>query len=59
MQDLDHPEVCEDCVIPVQVTEDSSNARPCVKCPFCHQVVTAVLTETEIQCPNCLAVAKR
>lgn len=57
--DVTHPEVCEDCVMPAISSETIANTRPCVKCPFCGQVVTAILTPTEIKCPNCLAVAKR
>ncbi len=25
----------------------------CVKCPFCHETVDAILTPTTIACPSC------
>lgn len=31
----------------------------CVKCPFCHEVVTAELTPTTIHCPACKITVRR
>lgn len=31
----------------------------CVTCPFCKEVVSAILTETTIACPSCLVEVNR
>ena len=55
----DHPiadDICEDCVIPASALPDLSL---CVRCPFCKQVVNAIMTETHISCPACLVSVER
>ena len=38
---------------------DNPNIMPCVTCPFCKQLVDAILTKTTISCPNCLVEVTR
>lgn len=35
--------------------ETTSSTMECVKCPFCHETVNAIVTSTKIKCPECKA----
>jgi hypothetical protein len=41
------------CEVPVTKQQVETGELPCVRCPFCKQIVTAVLTPTTISCPAC------
>ena len=41
------------------IAADNPNLMPCVTCPFCKEVVDAVLTETTISCPACKVTVSR
>ncbi|HTE57586.1 MAG TPA: hypothetical protein VK694_02495 [Verrucomicrobiae bacterium] len=45
------------------ITDDMLAARPdlmrCVTCPFCKEVVNAILTPTTISCPKCEVTVNR
>lgn len=43
---------CQDCVVDASQLPDQM-LRRCVRCPFCKETVTAILTSTHISCPNC------
>lgn len=43
MCDIDHD----------RIAADNPNLMPCVTCPFCKQLVDAILTPTTIACPAC------
>lgn len=50
---------CEECVMPA-VARDTDNSLAmlnCVRCPFCQETVSAILTKTKIICPKCKAAA--
>jgi len=36
-----------------RIASDDPNLMPCVTCPFCQQLVDAILTPTTISCPKC------
>lgn len=36
-----------------RINSDNPNLMPCVTCPFCKQIVNAILTVNTISCPNC------
>ncbi len=40
-------------------TSESSTKMECVKCPFCHKTVDAILTSSKIKCPECKAEVSR
>jgi hypothetical protein len=42
-----------------RIAADDPNLMPCVTCPFCEQVVDAVLTATTISCPACEVTVNR
>lgn len=45
---------CENlCDVPVSVIEENNGTLPCVRCPFCAEIVTALVTLTTISCPEC------
>ena len=45
---------CDDlCIVPVTVPQEGAKELPCVRCPFCKEIVTAILTKTTIACPAC------
>jgi len=47
------------CVISEEMLEADPNLMKCVRCPFCEQIVNAIITAEEILCPECKATAKR
>lgn len=48
------------CDIDLERIDASDSARmPCVTCPFCKEVVDAILTPTTISCPACEVTVKR
>ena len=46
------------CDITDEVAENKNYLR-CVTCPFCKQIVDAILTETTIACPSCEVIVDR
>lgn len=42
-----------------RIVNDNPNLMPCVTCPFCKELVDAILTPTTISCPKCKAQVKR
>lgn len=42
-----------------RIAADNPNLMPCVTCPFCKQLVDAILTETTISCPECKVTVSR
>jgi hypothetical protein len=36
-----------------RISKTNPNLMPCVTCPFCKQIVNAILTVDTISCPNC------
>lgn len=42
-----------------RIADDNPNLMPCVTCPFCKQIVDALLTPDTISCPECKVVVKR
>lgn len=42
-----------------EVVVDESNLMRCVTCPFCKEIVSAILTEKTIACPECKVVVPR
>ena len=42
-----------------RIANDNPNLMPCVTCPFCKQLVDAVLSPTTISCPSCLVSVSR
>lgn len=38
---------------------DNPNLMPCVTCPFCKELVDAILTPTTISCPKCEVTVSR
>jgi hypothetical protein len=42
-----------------RISKQDPTKMPCVKCPFCTEIVTAELTPTTISCPSCLVTVKR
>jgi hypothetical protein len=47
------------CVITDEMLEASPNLMRCVTCPFCKQIVNAILTPTTISCPECEVTVNR
>ncbi|CAN5439149.1 hypothetical protein BH10PAT3_BH10PAT3_6080 [soil metagenome] len=52
---------CDDlCLIdPGRIDRDDQTLMPCVTCPFCKQIVTALLTPATISCPACKVTVNR
>lgn len=44
---------------PDRIAKDDPSLLPCVTCPFCKELVDAILTETTIKCPACDVVVSR
>ena len=45
---------CNDlCIVPATKLQEQTGELPCVRCPFCKEIVTAILTKTSIACPAC------
>lgn len=42
-----------------RIANDNPNFMPCVTCPFCKQLVDAILTPTSISCPKCEVTVSR
>ncbi len=42
-----------------RIAADDPTRMPCVTCPFCKQLVDAVLTPTTISCPACETTVSR
>jgi hypothetical protein len=42
-----------------RISSTNPNLMPCVTCPFCKEIVTAVLTKTTISCPECKVIVNR
>lgn len=42
-----------------RIANDDPTRMPCVTCPFCKQLVDAVLTPTTISCPACAVTVTR
>ena len=42
-----------------RISNTDPNLMPCVTCPFCKQIVDAILSETTISCPNCKVTVSR
>lgn len=40
-------------------TKSESSTMKCVKCPFCHETVDAIVTSDKIKCPSCNAEVSR
>ncbi len=38
---------------------ENPNLMPCVTCPFCKELVDAILTPTTISCPACEVTVSR
>jgi len=50
---------CDDlCNVTDELAEEKEFKR-CVTCPFCKEIVTAILTKTTIACPECKVVVPR
>lgn len=49
--------LCE--IDPDRIDPEDGTKMPCVMCPFCKEIVTAILTPTSITCPNCKAHVHR
>lgn len=41
------------------ISSTDPNLMPCVTCPFCKQIVDAILTLDTITCPNCKVSVNR
>ncbi len=55
-QQADCDELCN---ITELMVEDNPNMMMCVTCPFCKELVNAILTDTTIACPECKVVVNR
>jgi len=42
-----------------RISSTDPNLMPCVTCPFCTQLVDAVLTPSTISCPACEVTVSR
>lgn len=42
-----------------RIAVDDPTRMPCVTCPFCKEIVTAILTPTTISCPECKTTVNR
>ncbi len=42
-----------------RIANDNPNLMPCVTCPFCKELVDAILTPDTISCPACKVTVKR
>ncbi len=52
--------VCDGlCDITEGMLQEKQDLMRCVTCPFCKQVVDALLTRTSISCPECKVTVKR
>lgn len=42
-----------------RIAADDPTRMPCVTCPFCKELVDAILTPTTISCPRCEVTVDR
>jgi hypothetical protein len=42
-----------------RISNTDPNLMPCVTCPFCKELVDAILTKTTISCPACEVTVSR
>lgn len=42
-----------------RISNTNPNIMPCVTCPFCREIVNAILTKTTIACPECKVKVNR
>jgi hypothetical protein len=42
-----------------RISADNPNLMPCVTCPFCKQIVDAIITIKTISCPKCKVSVNR
>jgi hypothetical protein len=42
-----------------RIAVDDPARMPCVTCPFCKEIVDAILTHTTITCPKCETTVNR
>jgi hypothetical protein len=42
-----------------KISSTNPNLMPCVTCPFCKQLVDAILTPESISCPKCKVTVNR
>jgi hypothetical protein len=42
-----------------RIASNNPNLMPCVTCPFCKELVNAILTPTTISCPKCKVEVRR
>lgn len=42
-----------------RISADNPDLMPCVTCPFCSQLVDAILTKETISCPKCKVTVSR
>lgn len=42
-----------------RIAADDPTRMPCVTCPFCKQLVDAILTPATISCPKCEVTVSR
>ena len=42
-----------------RISNTDPNLMPCVTCPFCKQIVNAILTPGTISCPKCEVTVNR
>ncbi len=42
-----------------RIADNDPSRMPCVTCPFCKEVVDAILTPTTISCPKCEVTVTR
>ena len=47
------------CIITPAMVEAEPELMRCVTCPFCKQLVDAILTPASISCPACLVMVDR
>ncbi len=47
------------CVITTEMVEQAPELMNCVRCPFCKEIVNAILTPVTIACPACKTIVKR
>lgn len=42
-----------------RISNTNPDLMPCVTCPFCKELVNAILTAETISCPKCKVTVKR
>jgi hypothetical protein len=42
-----------------RISGTDPNLMPCVTCPFCKEIVNAILTPETISCPSCKVTVSR